>query len=278
MQRTVFAYLLVGAALPLIAVAGIAGAHRVHSTDRQGLAPMQDQDSKQPVVVELFTSEGCSSCPPADALLKLLSQQQPVAGAEIVALEEHVDYWNQLGWVDPFSSRDFSARQQDYATAFRNSGVYTPQMVVDGATEFVGSHRDDADAAIRRAAARRKIKVAISQTSDSGKSPANFEIALHEIPSALRRENLQLWVAVTESGLATNVTAGENSGEKLQHADVVRSLQKIGGFQGGQSDAATEVSVQLKAAWKLPNLRVVAFVVDKVSHRIVGAASVSPRS
>ena len=121
----------------------------------------QPGEAPRPVIVELFTSEGCSSCPPADALLKKLSEQQPLQGIQIVALEEHVDYWNHLGWADPFSSDDFSQRQNAYAQIFGRDGVYTPQMVVDGQTEFVGSHSAAARDAILKAAAQPKLDVAL---------------------------------------------------------------------------------------------------------------------
>src|SRR5579862_6113558 len=96
-------------------------------------------DRPVPVIVELFTSEGCSSCPAADRLLARLEQMQPIAGAQVIAVEEHVDYWNQLGWTDPFSSPQYRARQNDYGKAFRVSDIYTPQMIVNGQSAFVGS-------------------------------------------------------------------------------------------------------------------------------------------
>src|SRR3982074_1663188 len=100
--------------------------------------------TRTPVVVELFTSEGCSSCPPAENLLSHMAEQQPIENAEVIALEEHVDYWNELGWVDPFSSREWTARQHAYAGVLGNGNAYTPQMVVDGKTEFVGSQSQKA--------------------------------------------------------------------------------------------------------------------------------------
>src|SRR5579859_6872600 len=115
----------------------------------------------RPVIVELFTSEGCSSCPPADALLARLDQEQRIGNAEIIALEEHVDYWDQLGWRDPFSGRQWTERQQDYAAVFRNDGVYTPQMVVDGRAEFVGSSQSRARSAIAEAVREPKAEVTL---------------------------------------------------------------------------------------------------------------------
>src|SRR5213083_248603 len=116
---------------------------------------------RTPVVVELFTSEGCSSCPPADALLAKLDHEQRLGNAEIIALEEHVDYWDQQGWRDPFSSAQWTERQQDYAAAFRNDGVYTPEMVVDGRAEFVGSSQSRARSAIAEAVREPKAEVTL---------------------------------------------------------------------------------------------------------------------
>src|SRR5262249_52322390 len=121
-----------------------------------------NQHSAVPVIVELFTSEGCSSCPPADALLARYESQQPVANAQIIALEEHVDYWNELGWVDPFSGKQWTNRQVEYAASLGNGNPYTPQMVVDGRTEFVGSRESQAHQVISRAASQPKTQVSVT--------------------------------------------------------------------------------------------------------------------
>src|SRR5580700_4664573 len=109
-------------------------------------------DRPVPVIVELFTSEGCSSCPAADRMLSRLEQTQPIPGAQVIAIEEHVDYWNQTGWTDPFSSPQYRARQNDYAIAFKANDIYTPQMVVNGQNAFVGSDMNRAYREIGEAA------------------------------------------------------------------------------------------------------------------------------
>src|SRR5271168_4667898 len=137
-----------------------------------------------PVIVELFTSEGCSSCPPADALLARLENEQAVSGVDIVALEEHVDYWNDLGWVDPYSSRDWTARQQRYAQAFAQGGSYTPQMVVDGRFEFVGSRSGEAFKTIADSAAQSKAEVKISRTAPEANGPEQWNVTIDKLGSA----------------------------------------------------------------------------------------------
>src|SRR5213080_5145514 len=118
---------------------------------------------RTPVVVELFTSEGCSSCPPADALLVRLDGAQLNGNVQLIALEEHVDYWNDLGWTDPFSSRDWTLRQYLYSQALGSGSPYTPEMVVDGTVEFVGSRTQKARQAILEAAGRTKIPLTMEQ-------------------------------------------------------------------------------------------------------------------
>lgn len=223
------------------------------------------------VVVELFTSEGCSSCPPADALLDKLDRERRIGNAEIVALEEHVDYWDHQGWRDPFSSTQWTERQQDYAASFRNDGVYTPQMVVDGRAEFVGSSQSRARTAIAEAVREPKAEVRLMSDLANGKARVSIDVKMLPAPQSQKAE---VWLAVTETGLHSNVMHGENAGEDLHHAAVVRSLRKVGeaalnhevAYSGGQD-------VQLDPTWKKENLRLVAFVQDAKTRHILGAAS-----
>ncbi len=132
---------------------------------------------RTPVLVELFTSEGCSSCPPADALLMKLEAGQPIDGVEIIALGEHVDYWDQLGWHDRFSSRQYTQRQNGYGNRFSLQGVYTPQMVVDGTQEFVGNDANRATRAINQAAKSAKVGLKLSSPMIEGKH-MSLEVSL----------------------------------------------------------------------------------------------------
>src|SRR5260221_6058982 len=137
------------------------------------VGPRITGSSPRVVVVELFTSEGCSSCPPADTLLKELSEQQKMEDVQIVALEEHVDYWNHLGWRDPYSAAEFSERQNDYSHIFGTDGVYTPQMIVDGQNEIVGNRSLAAREALQKAAGQPKPEIELlpSGNAQPGKPP-----------------------------------------------------------------------------------------------------------
>jgi hypothetical protein len=235
-------------------------------------APREPGSAPPVVVVELFTSEGCSSCPPADALLKKLSEQESVQGVQIVALEEHVDYWNHLGWKDPYSAAEFSQRQNDYAQVFGKDGVYTPQMVVDGQNEFVGSRSLAAREAIQKAANQPKVEVTLVASANSSPDKPAFEVQVKSLGGISPRNATELWVAVTEKGLQTDVKAGENSGETLKHAAVVRSLRKIDTLRDPAS-YHRQIQLAIDPGWKKENLAAVVFLAEKSSRKIIGAAA-----
>jgi len=249
---------------------------------RTGLSGSASADGKQvssvtraadaastPVLVELFTSEGCSSCPPADALLSRLGRTQPVHGAGIIALEEHVDYWDRLGWKDPFSSEAATARQGEYGEAFGGSQVYTPQMVVDGRTEFVGSSDTDALRAIRAASQEPKRAVQLSWEKDD---VLNVHVEPLTIPST--GGGAQLFLVLAENILHSEVKRGENAGRALEHNGVVRQLSPIGKIDAASAGFSSTVAVHPAREWNRPNLRAVVFVQERRSRHILAAAAI----
>lgn len=224
-----------------------------------------------PVLVELFTSEGCSSCPPADRLLRAIEAQK-TPGAEIIVMSEHVDYWDYLGWRDPFSSAQFSKRQQDYGRVFARDGVYTPQMVVNGRAEFVGNDgklafREITKAVGRPAASVRIGTIEISSTERT-QPVATVQLIVEDLPQSTLKGDLELMVAVTETGLHSKPRTGENSGTALEHTGVVRTLIKA----GRAMEPTMEVRIPLDPSWNRHALRIVAFVQAKKSRIVWGAA------
>jgi len=175
-----------------------------------------DSAVPRPLLLELFTSQGCSSCPPADAVLRELSARD-----DLLPLAFHVDYWNSLGWVDPFSSAAFTARQLTYASS-RGFEVYTPQLVVEGSSDVIGSNRSDIAAAI--ASARRQARTAVSGIR---RKDQDVEISIGSVgdPGAV---SAAIYLLSFDSSDSTSIGGGENSGRKLVYANVVRSMRKVG--------------------------------------------------
>jgi hypothetical protein len=218
-----------------------------------------------PVLVELFTSEGCSSCPPADQLLSHLQKEQPIAGVEVIVLSEHVDYWNQLGWSDPFSSSGFTDRQQRYAAAFQAEGPYTPEMVVDGATGFVGSDSRRALQVITAAAKAPKSNVVLRCAGD----PLSLDVRIDGA-----HEDADVLLAIAENGLASNVTRGENRGRQMGHDGVTRRLTTIGHAKK-QHDFTAETKIALDRNWRRENLSAVVFLQGRVTHHVLGVGRIA---
>ena len=233
------------------------------------------ETARTPVVVELFTSEGCSSCPPADALLARLDGARLDGNVQLIALEEHVDYWDDLGWKDPFSSRDWTSRQYVYAGVLGNRNPYTPQMVVDGTVEFLGSHPQKARQAIMEAAGKPKVLVTLEQRPASKTGTEDFSVKVGKLEGTAKHDAAEVWLAITETGLHSAVTRGENAGEELRHASVVRTMRKIGEAKGdSETSFAGDASVPLQKEWKRENLKAVLLVQGKKSRRILGAAEI----
>jgi hypothetical protein len=226
--------------------------------------------SRTPVLVELFTSEGCSSCPPADALLAALDQSQPIAGAEIIVLGEHVDYWDGLGWRDRFSSRQYTDRQNQYADHLHVDSPYTPQMVVDGTDQFVGNDVSHARRSIEHAAQMTKIKLTISQPVLSG-SKISSSVSIPT--STTVQPKGDLYAALVDPADTTEVRSGENGGRRLQHVGVVRSLQRIGSLKD-LSTKSLSFTLTAPADSKPGEMRVVVFA-QSSQGAVVGAAQQS---
>ncbi|MBK8812985.1 MAG: DUF1223 domain-containing protein [Acidobacteria bacterium] len=187
------------------------------------------QSTVSPVIVELFTSEGCSSCPAAERALEFLRREQPVPNAEIITLALHVDYWDRSGWKDEFSSPLFTQRQEFYASRFKLDSAYTPQMVIDGRFEVVGSDTGRATRLIQDAAKHPKAAIEAKFVGNE------LNINIDSIP---KHEDATVFVAVVEDEITREISGGENRGRTLKHASVVRELRAIGPVRSDTSTVA----------------------------------------
>jgi hypothetical protein len=241
----------------------------VHGASAPAVAG-RDDGSRAPVLIELFTSEGCSSCPPADALLEKLDRSQPVNGAELIVLSEHVDYWNDFGWKDPYSSHEYSERQSAYAARFGRSGIYTPQMVVDGHSELVGSDERGAIKAVENES--RFVKVPLSL---SGLHFENNKVSMHveagPLEPSIGARSANLYLAIADESDVSQVSRGENAGRTLKHVAVLRSLVPVGTVNKTDKvskDVTVKVSNESRG-----HLRIVGIIQEQSAGRVLGVAS-----
>ncbi len=209
-------------------------------------------------VVELFTSEGCSSCPPADRALAKLVTESRKDGTAVYPLAFHVDYWNRLGWTDPFSSAAASDRQNAYASAFHADQVYTPQMVVNGTTQFVGSNKAKADEAIKTDLAESRAHTIKIEVADKD-GVVSVKFATDDTD-----KDAKVIVAAVQRGLSSKVTKGENGGNTLDHENVVRAFET-------KAAAAGSVELKLPTDFDTGKGSIVAFVQDSKTMKIVAA-------
>ena len=231
-------------------------------------------NGKPVAVIELFTSEGCSSCPPADLNLQRISKMKPTANGTVIPLSFHVDYWNYLGWEDPFSQEAFSERQRDYARGSKQQGVYTPQIVVNGKYAFNGSDAALTDKAIQLSLSRpvtHLVDVSVSRSKTGQPFTMNYSIMFAEADAGQLVEvgaDFQINIAVATDSESVNVARGENGGRELSHVWVVKNfdVRKLTSDKG---------VIEIDQALVIPgHTRVVAYVQSKVSREITGAAAV----
>ncbi|MDR3614761.1 MAG: DUF1223 domain-containing protein [Candidatus Obscuribacterales bacterium] len=230
---------------------------------------------KQPVLVELFTSEGCSSCPPADRLAIHL-QDASKAGHEVIILSEHVDYWNHLGWQDKYSSHQFTDRQQDYAKVLAQNSVYTPEAVVDGVYGMVGSDRNALQEAVEKCFFSAKASVTLT-AEQIDNDPLKRKVSISSTsPVTLAGKQAQIYVVVTEDNLKSQIKSGENGGAVLEHTGVVRYLKKLSPVVAfdPQKGLRYTAEIPLNPQWKKQDLRVVGFLQDPITKRIWGASQI----
>jgi hypothetical protein len=227
-------------------------------------APAQAQVT-QPApfaLLELFTSEGCSTCPPADQLLSQIAANARTNGQRILTMEFHVDYWDHLGWTDPFSSAEFSARQERYVEVLRLAGVYTPQLIVNGAEGFVGSDRRRAESAITAALAR-PASTSLEFRVTAGATDYRVDYKVSAAP-----KGAVLCLALVDSNVVTRVGAGENSGRTLAHTNVVREFVSL------RLGDRREGTATLRGPRTKPTsaMHVIGFVQDSRTLAVLGVA------
>lgn len=228
--------------------------------------------AKTPVLVELFTSEGCSSCPPADTLLGRLVAEQPVPGAEVIALGFHVDYWDHQGWVDRFGSRQATLRQRAYTSVWREEQIYTPQMVVNGARQFVGHDWRAALEAITEAAAAPAAQVRVSAGAPGTDGRSTLQIDVPPLDAMAAKADV--WLAITEDGLVSDVRGGENARKRLPHIAVVRTFDRIGSAERARG-LSTARTVPVNRDWRRDALKAIVVVQESKTRRVIGAAVAS---
>lgn len=227
-----------------------------------------------PIFIELFTSEGCSSCPPADAWLERIDASQPIPGAEAIVLSEHVDYWDHDGWKDPYSSSELTQRQSIYAREFGLNSPYTPQVIVDGETEL---HLNDSQQILKQfqeSAAATMIPITISGVSMERSSPALLRAHI-EIAGGSEKLGADVFGALALNHAESRVLRGENGGRRLTHVAVVEEMKKIGKLEKGR-DLSLDFQMKLPSGIDPHNLRVVVFLQRSDQGRVLGAAMSRP--
>lgn len=238
-----------------------------HSGQAQSAVPPK---SATPVLIELFTSEGCSSCPPADSFLKKLDVLQPITGGQAIVLSEHVDYWNYEGWTDPYSSGSFTNRQAAYVRVLQGESPYTPQFIVNGTTEFELSKPEQVSQILVKAAKAQQLPVTIGDLRIEGDSPSVLHAHI-DADGSTSQHGADVFAVVALDHAESQVLRGENGGHRLEHASVAVSLVRVGKLDKGKS-FSQDFQTKLKPGLDPKNLRLVVFVQESGQGAVLGAA------
>ncbi len=229
-----------------------------------------------PVLVELFTAEGCSSCPPADTWLLQMDKAQPVTGAQLIVLSEHVDYWNHDGWKDPYSSSQVTERQGDYARVFRIDSPYTPQVVVNGTVNLKLNDPQHVRQTFQQAATASTLPVTITAVAIDPGNPAILHARV-EVDGSSAERSADIYEAVALDHAESQVLRGENGGKHLMHVAVLQQLSKIGKMEKGKTFSRA-IDLKLKPGTDPKNTRLIVFVQEAGPGKVLGAALQDPIS
>ncbi len=249
-------------------------AHTRGLQDKDKAATPAASTTTNPVLIELFTSEGCSSCPPADVVLQKLDTFQPIAGAQLIVMSEHVTYWDHDGWKDPNSSAALTDRQSSYEVAFGKKDVFTPQMIVDGTEELHLGDPKQMEDLLKKEAATPKVPVRISEVTLDAGNPAVLRAHV-EADANLEKHGAEVFVAVVLDHVESQVLKGENGGKHLVHVAVVQQLTKVGKLPKGKS-FAQDVQLKLTPGTDPKNVRLIALVQESGPGKVLGAALKKP--
>jgi hypothetical protein len=244
------------------------------TANARGLQVDKTAATRTPVLIELFTSEGCSSCPPADILLKKLDAAQPIPGAQLIVLSEHVTYWDHDGWKDPNSSSSLTDRQSSYEGALGVKTLYTPQLIVDGTQEVRAGDPKQIEETLQKAAATPKVPVRIGDVTVDAGNPTILRARI-ETDANFDKHNADVYGAVALDHVESQVLRGENGGRHLIHIAVVQELTKVGKLPKGKG-FAQDVQLKLKPGTDPKNVRLVVLVQESGPGKVLGAALRKP--
>jgi hypothetical protein len=250
---------VIGASLMMASFATIATA--------QAAGPTKTQPE---VLVELFTSEGCSSCPPADNWLQQIDISQPIAGTQVIVLSEHVDYWDHDGWKDPYSLAQFTDRQNAYVKALGISTPYTPQAIVNGKSELNFSEPKQINQVLMKEATTAQVPVSVSAFGVEGSDTPVLRAHI-EVNGEQERRSADIFAAVALDHAESQVAHGENGGRLLKHVAVVQELVKVGKLEKGKV-FSEDIQVKLRPNTDPRNLRLIVFVQEPDYGRVLGAS------